>query len=88
MNAEIGRKRVKNEKKFSCWKELEGGGRKYWYEVIGKFGFRARYVKEVDEREETIKFYQEIYDNKGNLVDVHEKFPTDFGHREIEKKRR
>jgi hypothetical protein len=29
------------------------------YEVIGKFGFRARYVKEVDEREETIKFYQE-----------------------------
>ena len=88
VNAEIGRKRVKNEKKFSCWKELEGGGRKYWYEVVGKFGFRACYVKEVDGREETIKFYQEIYDNKGNLVEVHEKFPTDFGHRKMEKKKR
>ncbi|MCK4733034.1 MAG: hypothetical protein KAT65_11310 [Methanophagales archaeon] len=43
---------------------------------------------EVDEREETIKFYQEIYDNKGNLVEVHEKFPTDLGHRRIKNKGR
>ena len=88
MQKEIERKRAKNERKFSYWDEQEGGGRKYWYEVVGKFGFRARYVKEVDEREETIKFYQEIYDNKGNLVEVHEKFPTDFGHRRIKNKRR
>lgn len=88
MHARIEGKWAKNEKKFSYWEELQGGGRKYWYEVIGKFGFRARYVKEVDEREETIKFYQEIYDNKGNLVEVHEKFPTDFGHWRIKNKRR
>jgi len=88
MQKEIERTRAKNEKKFSYWVELEGGGRKYWYEVVGKFGFRARYVKEVDEREETIKFYQEIYDNKGNLVEVHEKFPTDLGHRRIKNKGR
>jgi len=88
MQKEIERTRSKNEKKFSYWVELEGGGRKYWYEVVGKFGFRARYVKEVDEREETIKFYQEIYDNKGNLVEVHEKFPTDLGHRRIKNKGR
>ena len=88
MPGEIERKRAKNEKKFSYWEELEGGGRKYWYDVVGKFGFRGRYVKEVGEREETIKFYQEIYDNKGNLVEVHEKFPTDLGHRRIKNKRR
>ena len=102
MNAEIGRKRVKNEKKFSCWKELEGGGRKYWYEVVGKFGFRACYVKEVDEkpflRKKSFTKRNKVYYfwikpflkvcYKGNLVEVHEKFPTDFGHRKIEKKRR
>jgi len=87
MEKEIERKRAKNEKKFSYWEELQGGGRKYWYEIVGKFGFRARYVKEVDEGEETIKFYQEIYDNKGDLREVHEKFPTDLGHRRIKNKR-
>jgi hypothetical protein len=88
MEEEVERKRDRNEKKFSYWEELEGGGRKYWYEVIGKFGFRARYIKEVDEREETIKFYQEIYNNKGILEEIHEKFPTDLGHRRIKNKRR
>ena len=88
MEKEIERKRAKNEKKFSYREELQGGGRKYWYEIVGKFGFRARYVKEVDEGEETIKFYQEIYDNKGDLREVHEKFPTDLGHRRIKNKRK
>jgi hypothetical protein len=64
MREEIERERGKNEKKFSYWVELQGGGRKYWYDVVGKFGFKACYVKEVDEKEETVKFYQEIYENK------------------------
>jgi len=87
LNARRSReKRERNERKFSYWAELEGGGRRYWYEVVGRFGFRARYVKEVDEREETIKFYQEIYDDKGDLVEVHEKFPRDLGHRRLRRK--
>ncbi len=83
MNQRLERKRVNNEKKFSYWEELPNGGRKYWDEVIGKFGFRACYVKEVDGKEETIRFYQEIYDSKGNLIEVHEKFPKDLGHRRL-----
>ncbi|MBI5755624.1 MAG: hypothetical protein HZA12_01750, partial [Nitrospirae bacterium] len=59
------------------------GGRKYWLEVKGKHGWKARYVQEVDAMEETVKFYQEIYDENGDLTEVHEKFPVDKGHRKI-----
>jgi hypothetical protein len=41
----------------------------------------ARYVKEVDEAETTIRFAQEIYDPTGCLVAAHEKFPVDLGHK-------
>jgi len=44
----------------------------------------ARYVKEVDANEETIRFFQEIYDDRGQLVEIHEKYPQDTGHRRIE----
>jgi hypothetical protein len=80
---DIERKRAVNERKFPHWEELATGGRKYWYETVGKFGFKARYVKGVDGREETTRFYQEIYDSRGSLVEVHEKFPIDLGHQRI-----
>jgi hypothetical protein len=76
-------KRTENEKKFRSWNELLDGGRRYFYEVQGKHGWRAQYVTEVDKSEQTIKFYQEIYDQKGNLVEIHEKFPEDNGHRKV-----
>jgi hypothetical protein len=74
-------RRAKNERKFPHWEDLPNGGRKYWYEVKGKFGFTACYVKEVNEEEETLRFYQEIYNGEGSLVEVHEEFPQDVGHR-------
>lgn len=40
-------------------------------------------MKEVNDIEETIKFYQEVYDNKGKVVEIHEKFPLDKGHRDV-----
>ena len=76
-------KRRLNERKFPTWENLPNGGRKYWLEVKGKHGWKARYVKEVDAMEETVKFYQEIYDENGNLTEVHEKFPVDKGHRKL-----
>jgi len=76
-------KRRENERKFSTWEELPGGGRRYLYEVQGRDGWKARYVKEVDASETTVKFYQEIYDERGNLVEVHEKYPVDRGHRKL-----
>jgi len=30
------------------------------------------------------KFYQEIHDAEGKLVSVHEKFPEDHGHQQVE----
>jgi hypothetical protein len=72
-----------NEKKFPHWQKLSHGGRRYWLEIKGKHGWKARYVKEVDSMEETVAFYQEIFDGKGNLVEIHKKFPVDKGHRKV-----
>ena len=54
--------RAQNEKKFGHWDELPGGGRRYWLDVTGRLGWRARYLKEVDAQEITLRFWQEIYD--------------------------
>ncbi|MBC7226842.1 MAG: hypothetical protein H5T61_06360 [Thermoflexales bacterium] len=81
-------KRRENEKKFGHWDELPGGGRRYFYEVRGRYGWKARYVKEVDASEQTIRFYQEIYDEQGRLVEIHEKYPVDKGHKKISGERR
>lgn len=72
-----------NERKFGQWRELQGGGRCYWLDVAGHHGWRARYLKEVDADENTLRFWQEIYDEQGKLVEVHPKFPVDEGHRKV-----
>ncbi|MFA4828692.1 MAG: hypothetical protein WC855_02620 [Thermodesulfovibrionales bacterium] len=81
---DTGQKRQLNERKFPNWENLSNGGRKYWLEVKGKHGWKARYVKEVNEMEETLKFYQEVYDKDGRLVEIHEKYPADKGHQKTE----
>ena len=73
-------KQRQNERKFGSWNELSDGGRRYFYEVRGRHGWLAHYVKEVDASERTIKFYQEIYDDEGRLVEIHEKYPVNKGH--------
>jgi len=77
-------RRVQNEKKFAHWEDLPGGGRRYWLDVVGRLGWRARYLKEVDARETTLRFWQEIYDDQGNFVEIHEKYPVDNGHQKVE----
>lgn len=52
--------RAQNEKKFGQWEELPGGGRRYWLDVAGRMGWRARYLKEVDAQEITVRFWQQI----------------------------
>ena len=44
---------------------------------------RARYIKEVDAAEKTVRFAQEIFDQAGRLVAAHEKFPVDLGHKQL-----
>ena len=77
------RKRRSNERKFGAWEELPGGARRYWYEVTGHGGWRARYVKEVDSDETVVRFWQEIYNESGILVERHEKYPVDRGHEKV-----
>jgi hypothetical protein len=72
--------RAQNEKKYGRWEELAGGGRRYRLEVAGRLGWSAHYLKEVDSSETTVRFWQEIYDDNGRLVEVHEKYPVDKGH--------
>jgi hypothetical protein len=75
--------REQNERKFSSWDILPTGGRRYWFDVLGKQGWKARYVKEVDADEVTVRFYQEIYDDTGKLVEIHYKYPVDQGHQKV-----
>ena len=46
--------------------------------------WKARYLKEVDSQEKTTRFWQEIFDERGVLVEVHHKYPKDLGHGSIE----
>ena len=75
--------RAQNERKFKHWEELPNGGRRYIREFAGRADGRARYIKEVDTDERTTRFAQEIYDQTGRLVAVHEKFPVDLGHKQL-----
>jgi hypothetical protein len=75
--------RAQNEKKFGAWDELPGGGRCYRLEVNGRLGWRARYLKEVDAADVTLRFWQEVYDGQGRLIEIHEKFPVDKGHQNV-----
>ncbi len=70
--------RTQNEKKFGQWQELPDGGRRYWIDILGRQGWRARYLKLVDASEITLRFWQEIYDEQGNLAEMH---AVDKGHR-------
>ncbi len=75
-------KRTENEKKFPEWEETSEG-RRYYLTVKGRYRWTARYVKEVDKSETTLKFYQEIYDSNGLLVEIHNKYPLDEGHKKV-----
>lgn len=77
------KQRRKNEVEFESWIEKEDGGRIYSFEITGKLGWKAKYLKEVDGEEVTIKFWQEIYDDKNVLKEIHEKYPVDTGHKKI-----
>lgn len=72
--------RKQNERRFTHWQSLPNGGRRYWVDVTGRHGWRARYLKEVDVAEKTTRFWQEIYDHRNRLIEIHEKYPVDRGH--------
>jgi hypothetical protein len=76
-------RRLKNERKYKNWEELPTGGRRYWYDIVGRLGWISRYVKVVDDDENIISFYQEVYDENSKLIELHHKYPEDKGHQKV-----
>jgi hypothetical protein len=74
--------RSQNERRFYFWKELPGGGRQYWIDRWGVAGYQ-RIVKIVDANEKTVLLVQEIYNNEHDLIERHQKYPTDTGHERL-----
>ena len=49
----------------------------------GRLGWLARYLKEVDSNKTTLRFWQEVYDDTGKLVEIHEELPVDKDHGKV-----
>ena len=77
--------RQQNERAFPNWEDLPNGERRYWREHVGGDFGKCRYIKTVDAQENTLLFIQEIYDDDGNLIEIHQKYPTDTGHQVLKK---
>lgn len=73
-------KRKQNEREFPNWEELPDGGRRYWRDRCGHISGFQRIIKIVDASENTLQVVQEIYNDAGELVEYHQKFPEDTGH--------
>jgi hypothetical protein len=75
--------RAQNEQQYQSWRTLSDGGRIYRLDVPGRSGWLARYLKQVDANETTTRFWQEIYNEQGVLVEIHQKYPVDTGHQKV-----
>ena len=75
--------RSANENRFKQWKAIANNGRHYFRRVAGKQGWHAVYCKEVDADEKTLRIWQEVYNEKNELVEIHHKYPEDSGHQKI-----
>jgi hypothetical protein len=75
--------RKQNERRYPQWMDLPDGGRRYIRTITGRDTGFARYIKTVDANETTTSIIQEVYDDAGRLIGIHEKFPVDQGHIDI-----
>ncbi len=80
--------RQRNERDWPNWQDLPNGERRYWLWRKGReWGYQILF-KEVTfdsktQLEETVRMWQEVYDDQGKLVETHQKFPTDTGHQKL-----
>lgn len=49
----------------------------YHLDVPGRPGWLARYFKELDANERTLRFGQAVHEDQGKPVEIHEKYPVD-----------
>lgn len=74
--------REQNERRFTNWLDLPNGGRRYWFDRQGRYGYQ-RIVKVVGATEQTMLVIQEIYDDDGRMIERHQKYPIDTGHERL-----
>jgi hypothetical protein len=72
--------RKQNEGDFGQWEDLPDGGRRYWRQRKGLISGFQRMIKVVDADENTIQVVQEVYNETGDLIEQHQKYPVDTGH--------
>jgi hypothetical protein len=77
--------REQNEKEYRNWIDLPDGGRRYWRDRKGRITGIQRMVKTVDAQENALSVVQEIYNDEGEIIERHQKFPQDTGHQVIAK---
>jgi hypothetical protein len=75
--------RRQNEQEYKQWENLSDGGRRYWRERAGRVHGFQRIVKIVDANENTVFVIQEVYNEDGELVERHQKYPVDTGHEKL-----
>lgn len=73
-------KRKQNENEFPSWEVLPNGGRRYSKQRPGAQSVYQRIVKIVDLNEVTLLVLQEVYNDDGQLVETHQKFPLGSSH--------
>jgi hypothetical protein len=66
---------AKSGKTIRALRGLPAGGRRFRLEIRCRSGGRAVYFEEFDPAKKTVRFWREIYDERGSLVEVHERFP-------------
>jgi hypothetical protein len=84
----VGKTRYRNERDWPNWKDLPNGRRRYWLRRQGTvFGYQVLFKEVIfnpeTQLEETARMWQEIYDDADCLIETHEKYPTDTGHRKL-----
>jgi hypothetical protein len=76
--------REQNERRFLEWEDLPDGGRRYVRRIAGRVSGYALCIKIVDSDENTVQLVQEIYNEQGQLIGRHQKYPEDTGHEVID----
>lgn len=84
----MSKPRQRNERDWPEWEDLPGSRRRYWLRRPGhEWGYHILFKEVVfdakTQLEETVRLWQEVYDGTGKLVETHQKYPVDTGHRKI-----
>ena len=51
--------------------------------VRKRLEWKAKYLKEMDNEETTLKFWQGVYDETNTLREIHEKYPIDKEYKKV-----